>query len=34
MQKQNYEDLLFSKYNIRTDLALESHQAVIEREGP
>lgn len=27
-------DRLFEKYNVRTDLALESHQAVIEREGP
>jgi len=34
MHKQSCEDLLFDKYNIRTDLALESHQAVIEREGP
>ena len=31
MHKQSCEDLLFDKYNIRTDLALESHQAVIER---
>lgn len=34
MPKETSEDLLFDKYNIRTDLALESHQAVIEQEGP
>ncbi|NMB00232.1 MAG: GPR endopeptidase [Firmicutes bacterium] len=34
MEKNNGLDLLFDKYNIRTDLALESHQAVIEQEGP
>lgn len=34
MSKRNQEDRLFEKYNIRTDLALESHQAVIEHEGP
>ncbi|HPT82584.1 MAG TPA: GPR endopeptidase [Limnochordia bacterium] len=34
MEKFNSEDLLFTKYHIRTDLALESHQAVIEQEGP
>lgn len=28
------KDFLFEKFNIRTDLALESHQAVIEHEGP
>ncbi|HHT42318.1 MAG TPA: GPR endopeptidase [Firmicutes bacterium] len=34
MENLREEDLLFAKHNIRTDLALESHQAVIEREGP
>ncbi|NLM41333.1 MAG: GPR endopeptidase [Firmicutes bacterium] len=34
MEKNSSEDRLFTKYHIRTDLALESHQAVIEREGP
>lgn len=34
MIQDMHEDLLFEKYNIRTDLALESHQAVIEHEGP
>lgn len=34
MEKSKEMDLLFDKYNIRTDLALESHQAVIEQEGP
>ncbi len=34
MSKANHQDRLFEKYNIRTDLALESHQAVIEQEGP
>ncbi|MCK9526286.1 MAG: GPR endopeptidase [Limnochordia bacterium] len=28
------QDRLFEKYSIRTDLALESHQVVIEHEGP
>lgn len=34
MKKTSEQDILFSKFNVRTDLALESHQAVIEREGP
>lgn len=34
MSKRSQQDRLFDKYNIRTDLALESHQAVIEQEGP
>lgn len=34
MQKSSEKNHLFDKYNIRTDLALESHQAVIEHEGP
>src|SRR5690625_3069589 len=34
MENNKEIDLLFDKYNIRTDLALESHQAVIEHEGP
>lgn len=34
MSRQNQRDRLFETYNIRTDLALESHQAVIEHEGP
>lgn len=34
MNKKFEEDILFSKFNVRTDLALESHQAVIEKEGP
>lgn len=34
MSKTNQQDRLFEKYNIRTDLALESHQAIIEQEGP
>lgn len=29
-----HTDSLFEKYNVRTDLALESHQVVIEQEGP
>lgn len=34
MEKHQEKDRLFDQYNIRTDLALESHQAVIEHEGP
>jgi len=34
MSKTNLKDRLYEKYNIRTDLALESHQVVIEQEGP
>lgn len=34
MAEESGTDILFEKYNVRTDLALESHQAVIEREGP
>lgn len=34
MQKDKANDVFFEKYNIRTDLALESHQVVIEHEGP
>lgn len=34
MLKTNEKDLLFEKYNIRTDLALESHQFVVNNQGP
>ncbi len=34
MRKEDHLDRLYEKYNVRTDLALESHQTVIEREGP
>lgn len=34
MSKEYQKDSFFEKYNVRTDLALESHQAVIEQEGP
>ena len=28
------EQAFFEKYNVRTDLALESHEVLVEREGP
>ena len=28
------ERAFFEKYNVRTDLALESHEVLVEREGP
>src|SRR5690554_5570540 len=32
---QGYSDKeFFDKYSVRTDLALEAHQVVVEREGP
>ena len=34
MSKVSQKDPLFEKYSIRTDLALESHQIIVEREGP
>ncbi len=34
MLKEDRLDPLYEKYNVRTDLALESHQTVVEREGP
>lgn len=34
MSETNPKDRLFEQYHIRTDLALESHHAVIEHEGP
>src|SRR5690554_6660106 len=34
MAKVNQQDPLFEKYHIRTDLALESHQVIVEQEGP
>ena len=33
--KDSYgERTFFEKYNVRTDLALESHEVIVEREGP
>lgn len=34
MSQVYHTDHFFEKYNVRTDLALESHQVVVEKEGP
>lgn len=34
MSRVDHKDGFFEKYNVRTDLALESHEVVVEREGP
>ena len=33
MSKRSQQDRLFEKYNIRTDLALESHQPLLSRRA-
>ena len=34
MSEPDFKDVLFEQYNIRTDLALESHQVIVEQDLP